>query len=130
SHGFLLPRQVKKTSDKAQKKYWELIHSPKNEDDYVVTSDAELDAKLVINLWTMRLGYTSTSELLLTQTHQRCSKAKVQPNRLAGHSAVPGQGARCSRGQAATATAVGHIQLFSDIFINRLKGSSMRLLGR
>lgn len=42
-----------KTSDKVQKKYWKLKHSPKNEDEYVVTSDAELDAKLVTNLWTM-----------------------------------------------------------------------------
>uniref|UniRef100_A0A8C3QGB2 Uncharacterized protein n=1 Tax=Cyanoderma ruficeps TaxID=181631 RepID=A0A8C3QGB2_9PASS len=50
SHGFLLPRQVKKTADKAQEKYWKLQHSPKNEDDYMVTSDAELGAKLVINL--------------------------------------------------------------------------------
>uniref|UniRef100_A0A8C3TL85 Uncharacterized protein n=1 Tax=Catharus ustulatus TaxID=91951 RepID=A0A8C3TL85_CATUS len=52
SHRFLLPRQVKKKkpAHKAQKKYCKLQHSPKNEDDYVVTSDAELDAKLVINL--------------------------------------------------------------------------------
>uniref|UniRef100_A0A8C3NP68 Uncharacterized protein n=1 Tax=Geospiza parvula TaxID=87175 RepID=A0A8C3NP68_GEOPR len=34
-----------KVADKAQKKYWKWKHSPKNEDDYVVTSDAELDAK-------------------------------------------------------------------------------------
>lgn len=47
-------KKFKQTADKAQKKYWKLQHSPKNKDDYVVTSDAELDAKLVINLWTMR----------------------------------------------------------------------------
>lgn len=53
SHGFLLSRQVKTTADKVQKKYWKLKHSPKNEDEYVVTSGAELDVKLMINLWTM-----------------------------------------------------------------------------
>uniref|UniRef100_A0A8C3EWI4 Uncharacterized protein n=1 Tax=Corvus moneduloides TaxID=1196302 RepID=A0A8C3EWI4_CORMO len=45
--------RVEINSDKVQKKYWKWKHSPKNEDEYVVTSDAELDVKLMINLGTM-----------------------------------------------------------------------------
>lgn len=79
-----------------------------------------------------RLDYTSTSDLWLIQTHQRCTKAKAQPNRLAGHSAVrfwgrelTAAGARQQQQQLWVT-----LQLFSDIFINRLKESSMQLLGR
>lgn len=34
-------RSKKKKADKSTEEYWKLIHSPKNEDDYMVTSDAE-----------------------------------------------------------------------------------------